>query len=86
MNVNPGVLVESSGNSKIFAVTPDFTIGTQTSLWDVAYLDLFLGAGLRILDNNPTVNFHPYNYSSNSNSYNTRGIVPKIGFAVGIKL
>ena len=84
--LNPAVLVESSGSSKIFAVTPGFTIGTQTSLWDVAYLDLFLGAGLRILDNNPTVNFHPYNYSSNSNSYNTRGIVPKIGFAVGIKL
>lgn len=86
VQITPGVLVENSGSSKIFAITPGFTIGTQTSLWDVAYLDLFLGAGLRILDNNPTVNFHSYNYSSNSNSYNTRGIVPKIGFAVGIKL
>ncbi len=83
---NIPTLVESAGKSKVFGIMPGFTLGVQTSLWGVLYLDMYAGGGLRIIDNN-TINLNgpnqPYYYFNDD--YVKEGIRPKIGFNVGIE-
>lgn len=76
----------SSSVTKIFSVSPGFILGVQRSLFEVLYLDFYVGGGIKF----PTVHYTAYNidyqYDNDIFSPGYEGIYPMIGIKVGIGL
>jgi len=65
-----------------------FTIGYQKTLWQVIFLEAFVGGGVQFSDINISGNRpeDPFYYYSGITDPSYRGILPKIGLHIGIAL
>jgi len=67
-----------------------FTIGFHRTLWNVLYIDAYLGGGIQWSDviqmSTPNFNFDNYSSYSGITDPAYQGIMPKFGLQLGIAL
>ncbi|MEL6560091.1 MAG: hypothetical protein AAFQ94_18015 [Bacteroidota bacterium] len=70
----------------INAFNPGVTIGIQRSVWDILYLDFYVGGGVRFASVRDSDDLFPDNRFEFQDIYDTdyEGVFPKIGINVGI--
>jgi hypothetical protein len=72
---------------KTFAVTPGFAIGFQRTFWQIIFMDVFVGGGVKFSNvdylDTPPADYDPH-YDIFDPGYS--GIYPKIGVKIGIGL
>jgi hypothetical protein len=80
--------VEYAYKEKVINYGFGFTIGFQKSLWQVIFLDAYIGGGIQFADNTVTGTRPDYDFQrySGIGDPTYKGILPKIGFQIGIGL
>jgi hypothetical protein len=69
------------------SIAPSFTLGLQKTLWQIIFLDVFVGGGIRFSESDRTYNQYFGWYNDNtifSPGYD--GIYPKVGVKIGVGL
>lgn len=82
--------IEYAFSQKGWNAAGGFTIGVQRILWDVLYIDFYVGGGMQLSGIKKSGDLPPNNFTyffSNSiNDPNYEGIIPKIGVQIGLGL
>jgi hypothetical protein len=77
---------QPSTETKILSISPGFTLGLQRTLFEVLFLDIYVGGGIKF----PSITYSQANHPDQSNydimSPGYSGIYPAIGVKVGIRL
>lgn len=70
----------------INAINPGVTIGIQRSVWDILYIDFYVGGGVRFAGVRDSDDLFPENNFAFQDIYDAdyEGVFPKIGINVGI--
>lgn len=76
-----------SNQEKITSFAPSFTLGLQKTLWEIIYLDVYIGGGIRFarINRTGTNNYNEY-YNDGLFQPGYEGIFPKIGLKIGVGL
>ncbi len=77
---------QPSSETKILSFSPGFTLGVQRTLFEVLFLDIYVGGGIKF----PSITYSQANHPDQSHydimSPGYSGIYPAIGIKVGIRL
>jgi hypothetical protein len=78
---------EIHDSERVLAGGPGFTLGLQKTLWQIIFLDVFIGGGIRFADIK-RVNYSGNFYYSGDGLFDPAydGIYPKIGAKIGVGL
>jgi hypothetical protein len=79
-------LNQSHAKTKITSISPGFSIGVQRSIFEVMYIDFYLGGGIRFPSFEYSNDNHPDSNEDDIFSPSYEGIYPTFGLKVGIGL
>lgn len=69
---------------RINSLAPGFTLGLQKTLWEIVFLDVSVGGGVKFSDGEGLND--PYYYESEITQPGYEGIFPRIGAKIGVRL
>jgi hypothetical protein len=74
------------GKTSIMSISPGFTLGVQRTMFDVMFVDFYVGGGIKFPSIDYTGSTHPDQGEYDIFSPGYEGIYPMIGIKVGIGL
>lgn len=68
---------------RVNSIAPGFTLGLQKTLWEIIFLDVYFGGGVKISDAEDDGDFY---YDPDLTQPGYEGIFPRIGAKIGVRL
>ena len=70
---------------RVNSIAPGFTLGLQKTLWEIIFLDVYFGGGVKMSDA-PEEDEYPYYTSPEITQPGYEGIFPRVGAKIGVRL
>jgi hypothetical protein len=72
------------GATRVNSIAPGFTLGLQKTLWQIVFMDVYFGGGIKMSDGGKPSDDYYYDPGITEPGY--EGIFPKVGVKIGVGL